>query len=132
MSYAMMRLKFELIGFVMLAVGVGGITASFYLGFWNWQSAGAWIVGLMPLLKARRYSEAGVWTGTIMLGFAFLIAAICVLYCLAGLCFSPLALWELAVYAPRDPARLGEGAFLFVVGYVLPAVVWLRIFLEWE
>ncbi|VDS10072.1 hypothetical protein PARHAE_03283 [Paracoccus haematequi] len=132
MSYAMMRLKYELIGLVMLVVGVGGIIGSYTLGFFNWPSAGCWILGLIPFLQGRRYSEAGVWMGTVILVVAHAVGAMCALYAFAGIFMSPLAIWELAVYAPRDPSKLGEGAFLFVFGYVLPGVVWLKLFLGWD
>lgn len=129
-SYAVVRLQCELIGLVMLLSGIAGVFLSFYLGFWNVISAGCWITALVPFLLCRPLAEVGIWTATVTLVVAHAVGAMCALYALAGIFFGPVALWELAVYAPRAPERLTEGAFLFAAGYALPGAFWLRIFLS--
>lgn len=132
MSYGALRSKWELVGIAVIAVGVGGIAGSFVMGFFNIISAVSWIVGLIAFLRARELSEAGVLTGHIALVLAHAVGAMCGLYAFAGIFLAPMAVFEVAVYAADDPALLTGGAFMFVAGYVLPAIVWLKIFLEWD
>ena len=130
MRYLARRLKYEAIGLMLLIAGVTGVIAPFFTGFWNPTSAAYWIAGLIPFIMCRRLAGAGIWTGMITLVCGFGVGAMCVLYALTALCLSPLVLMELAVYAPRAPEKLGEGAFLFAAGYALPGVIWLKLFLD--
>lgn len=130
MGYAVRRLKGETLGAAAIAIGIGGIYGSYAAGFFNIPSAACWIVGLIALLRARELSEAGLWTGHAGLVLAHGVGAMCALYAFAGIFLAPMALFEVAVYAADDPALLTQGAAMFVFGYVLPAVIWLKIFLE--
>lgn len=132
MSYGAMRSKWELVGIAVISVGIGGIAGSFLLGFFNVASSASWIIGLVAFLRARELSEAGVWTGHVALALAHAVGAMCALYAFAGIFLAPMAVFEIAVYAADNPALLTQGAAMFVFGYVLPAIVWLKIFLEWD